>query len=240
MADGTAFERDGGRIGQIDATLLEAHRIERQRLETGQPEHERDRMRELAIGEPAALGRILPGRPLRPEERRAPAGKPDLALEDRPRRRDEAAGEVFQATHGPLGELGADLLQTRQVMIAIGDQEVPPARPGSRYEVPGLARIERQRLFHHHMRAGLDRIPGVLVVQVMRRGHHDRVRLSRQERLVIFRSEGEAEMLAHALERLLAQAADAVENYLGPRSQSRDVILGGKPTGPDHGNSNLR
>jgi len=81
------------------------------------------------------------------------------------------------------------------------------------------------------MGAGLDGIARVLVMEVMRRGDDDRIRLPGQELAMVLCGEGEAEMLLHPLQFGRAVAAHAVQYDIVPLLQDRNMALGGEPAG---------
>ena len=64
----------------------------------------------------------------------------------------------------------------REIVVAVGDQQLAVPPGGMRHQRPGLGRIDGHRLFAQHMGPGVQRVAGMGVMEPMRRGHHDNVR----------------------------------------------------------------
>ena len=127
----------------------------------------------------------------------------------------------------------------RQILVAIGDQQVAPALPGAGDEVPGFRGIERQRLLAQHVRSGLDGIARLGIVMLVRRRDDDDVGLSRQQLAIVFGGEGKAKMIAHPRQLGGTEPADAIQHHLRPARQHRDMVFGPVPAGPDDGGLQL-
>ncbi len=188
------------RIGDVDAPLFHTHCRDRLRRRARQVEEERQRMGELPIGEPASRLRILPRGPVGPKEGGVPFLEAARAGEDVAGDRDEAAHRMFQPADRAIRDAPAQRFDLRQVVVAVGDQEMPTGLARERHQRPGLGGVEGHRLLAKHMRSGAERRTGMLEVQLVRGGDDHDVRLPRQHLAVILRPEGEAEMVAHPRE----------------------------------------
>jgi len=111
----------------------------------------------------------------------------------------------------------------RPVVPAIAHEQLP-TRPLDRgVELPGIRRVDGERLLAHHVRTGLQRRLGLLEVMAGRAAHDHDVRPGRDDLVPVVGRPLEAEVVLDALEQLGVAPVDDGELHLARIAASDEV-----------------